>query len=103
MCRGKLGMKLALLVIFALFIPGKLPAAPSSKKVIKHRLQITDRSPSPVIFARSLNMYLKNTYISKETLCILCVHFWVVNEYVAHLTFQCVKLNKGRLRCTEII
>ena len=31
-------------------------SAPSSKKVIKHRLQITDRSPSPVFSARSLNI-----------------------------------------------
>ena len=29
--------------------------------------------------------------------------FLVVNEYDVHLYFHCVKLNKGRLRCTEII
>ena len=29
--------------------------------------------------------------------------FFVVNEYDAHLSFHCVQLNKGRLRCTEII
>ena len=42
---------------------GKLPAewcraqvSPIFKKVIKHRLQITDRSPSPVFSAKSLNI-----------------------------------------------
>ena len=30
-------------------------------------------------------------------------HFLVVNECDAHLSFHCVKSNKGRLRCTEII
>ena len=33
----------------------------------------------------------------------MCVNFLVVNEYGAHLSVHCVKLNKGRLRCTEII
>ena len=31
------------------------------------------------------------------------VIFLVVNEYDAHLSFLCVKLIYGRLRCTEII
>ena len=39
---------------------------------------------------------------TKETWHILCVKCLVVNEYDAHLSFHCVKLNKGRLRCTEI-
>ena len=46
-----------------------------------------------------LQIYL----ITKETGHILCVNFLIVNEYDAHLSFHCVKLNKGRLRCTEII
>ena len=40
---------------------------------------------------------------TKETRDILCVNFLVVDEYDAHLSFHCVKLNKDRLRCTEII
>ena len=40
--------------------------------------------------------YLRNL---THTVCQVLV----VNEYDAHLAFHCVKLNKGRLRCTEII
>ena len=40
---------------------------------------------------------------AKKTLHILYVNFLIVNEYDAHLSFHCVKLYKGRLRCTEII
>ena len=45
-----------------------------------------------------------NTYLTtKETWHILCVNILVVNEYDAHLSFHCVKLNKGSRRCSEII
>ena len=40
---------------------------------------------------------------TKETWHILYVNFLVVNEYDAHFCFHCVKLNNGKLRCTEII
>ena len=40
---------------------------------------------------------------TKETWHILCVNVLVVNEYDVYVSFHCVKLNKGRLRCTEII
>ena len=40
---------------------------------------------------------------TKETRHILCVNFLVVNECDAHLFLHWVKLNKGRLRCIEII
>ena len=36
---------------------------------------------------------------SSNTVC----HFLVVDKYDAHLSFHWVKLNKGRLNCTEII
>ena len=44
-----------------------------------------------------------NYLSTKETWHILCVHFLVVNEYNAHLSSHCVKLNKSRQKCTEII
>ena len=46
---------------------------------------------------------LKLYLTTKETGHILCVNFLGVNEYDAHLSFNCEKLNKGGLRCTEII
>ena len=42
-------------------------------------------------------------WTTKETWHILFVNFLVVNEYNAHLPFHYVKLNNGKLRCTEII
>ena len=39
---------------------------------------------------------------TKETWHTLYVNFQV-NEYDAHLSFHCVKLNNGRLRCIVII
>ena len=40
---------------------------------------------------------------TKETWHILCVNFLVINEYDAHLSFHCVKLNKFRRRCIRFI
>ena len=42
-------------------------------------------------------------YQSPPPLGILCANFLVVNKYNAHVSFPWVKLNKDRLRCTEII
>ena len=50
-----------------------------------------------------MHRYVQLYLTTKETWHILCVIFLEVNEYDAHLSFQCVKLNKGKLRCTEII
>ena len=61
---------------------------------------------TPVLtFDQSLWMKaLQMLYLTtKETRHILCVNFLVVNEYDAHLSFHCIKLNKDRLRCSEII
>ena len=37
---------------------------------------------------------------TKETCHMPCVIFLAVNECDAHLSFHCVKVYKGRLRCT---
>ena len=47
------------------------------------------------------NQTNKNKLKEPDTYCMSS--FLVVNEYDAHLSFHCVQLNKGRLRCTEII
>ena len=54
---------------------------------------------SDEFLSQSACIYYDYLYLTTPTVC----QYLVVNQYDAHLSFHCVKLNKCRLRCTKII